>query len=163
MAVENNTGSSPGDKLETILEKGIVESFCQPCCIDCSFKRYVFASVETYLKYAEAVGLTLSNSKCCIETCQKELRIIIGEENYKVLLDKGMVDDASINGKSYLCSILEYAKKNNLSPQEIFELVDSILDVGVVIDCYGEDGVKITASVETYLKYAEAGGLEQQP
>lgn len=47
--------------LDSILDKGDVSNICNICCPDCGTNTdYVFSSVETYLKYAEAVGLTQS-------------------------------------------------------------------------------------------------------
>jgi len=51
--------SSYEDLFDIILDRGIVSNESGVlCCPDCF--RYVFASVETWLKYAEAVGLTQS-------------------------------------------------------------------------------------------------------
>lgn len=62
MAVEKTSNtSSLAEYIDRILDKGITlnstENFC---CPDCDANRYVLSSVETYLKYAEAVGLTES-------------------------------------------------------------------------------------------------------
>jgi hypothetical protein len=47
--------------IDLILDKGIVSNSCNICCPDCGVNTdYTFSSVETYLKYAEAVGLTQS-------------------------------------------------------------------------------------------------------
>jgi hypothetical protein len=46
--------------IDRLLDKGLFSTDCKFCCPDCG--RYVFASVETYLKYAEAVGLTQSEA-----------------------------------------------------------------------------------------------------
>jgi hypothetical protein len=47
--------------LDLLLDKGIVSTVCNICCPDCGVNTdYTFASIETYLKYAEAVGLTQS-------------------------------------------------------------------------------------------------------
>lgn len=46
------------EAVDRILDKGVVSYNCKLCCPDC--QDYVFASVETFLKYAEAVGLTAS-------------------------------------------------------------------------------------------------------
>lgn len=164
MAVESSTTTTTtsyntlADKLLEVLGKGIVEPQCGPCCIDCG-PLYVFASVETYLKLAEAVGFTVTlGQTCCIETCLKELRIIVGEEAYQIFSDKGIVDHSSLDGgKSYLCDLLEYAKNNNATTEDIIDLVTVALDAGVVIYCDGD--TKVTASVESFLKYAEAAGI----
>jgi hypothetical protein len=53
--------------IDRFLDKGVSLPNCKFCCPDCN-DRYVLASVETYLKYAEAVGLTGDNAvvlECC--------------------------------------------------------------------------------------------------
>jgi hypothetical protein len=158
MAVETPSPDTLADKLSYVLDKGIVEPQCGPCCIDCG-PIYAFANVETYLKLQEALGGTsLLGEVCCIESCLKELRIIIGEEAFEIFNDKGIVDHSSLDGgKSYLCEVLEQAKNNNASAQDVFDIVNVLLDEGIVIYCDGE--TKVTASVETFLKYAEAVGI----
>lgn len=47
-----------GEAMSHALDKGVVAYDCKLCCPDC--QDYVFASVETFLKYAEAAGLTAS-------------------------------------------------------------------------------------------------------
>lgn len=139
------------------LEIGIVENNCAPCCIDCG-EIYVLASVETYLKLWESLGGEPGcDNKCCSNTCINDLKIIVGDDAFEYLLDKGFTEYSTINGKSYLCDILEYAKNNNASAQDVFELVNVLLDVGIVIYCDGKS--KITASIETFLLYAEGLGL----
>jgi hypothetical protein len=44
------------EAIDIVLDKGIVSYDCKTCCPDC--QNYVFASVETFLKYGEAMGLT---------------------------------------------------------------------------------------------------------
>jgi hypothetical protein len=92
------------------------------------------------------------------------------------LLDKGVVEDGeweSCNGENQqvICRLvyliylinkyLEYFKApyNNAT---MVEVIDRILDKGIVFNC-DESGRVTIASVETYLKYAEAVGQTQQP
>jgi hypothetical protein len=87
--------STFADSLNRILQKGIVNYNCKLCCPDC--QNYVFGSVETSLKYAEAMGIPggavppvpaipfsesdadlplYTNPKevvCCVETCNERL------------------------------------------------------------------------------------------
>lgn len=142
--------------LET-LEIGLVENDCAPCCIDCG-DIYVLASIETYVKLKESLGGEPNcDNKCCSNTCINDLKKIIGDDAFEYLLDKGFVEYSTINGKSYLCDILEYAKNNDASAQDIFDLVTVLLDLGIVIYCDGKD--KITSSVEKFIEYAEGVGL----
>jgi hypothetical protein len=58
-AKENNPSTSWAELFGIVLDIGSVTSNADVmCCPNCY--NYVFASVETYLKYAEAVGLTES-------------------------------------------------------------------------------------------------------
>lgn len=66
MAVEKAIGSSSlAEVLDRILDKGIViDAWVRVSLVGIEFlgieARVVIASVETYLKYAEAIGLTAS-------------------------------------------------------------------------------------------------------
>jgi hypothetical protein len=55
------------DTLYVILEKGVVRP---QCCDTCPVCDYVFASTETYLKYAEAIGVPQPG--CCFSYYVKE-------------------------------------------------------------------------------------------
>jgi gas vesicle structural protein len=64
MAIEKSTGSSSlAEVIDRILDKGIViDAFVRVSLVGIELlsieARVVIASVETYLKYAEAIGLT---------------------------------------------------------------------------------------------------------
>ncbi|KER10921.1 MAG: gas vesicle synthesis protein GvpA [[Candidatus Thermochlorobacteriaceae] bacterium GBChlB] len=64
MAIEKSTGSSSlAEVIDRILDKGIViDAFARVSLVGIELlsveARVVVASVETYLKYAEAIGLT---------------------------------------------------------------------------------------------------------
>ncbi|MFN3393598.1 MAG: gas vesicle structural protein GvpA [Candidatus Thermochlorobacter sp.] len=64
MAIEKSTGSSSlAEVVDRILDKGIViDAFARVSLVGIELvsveARVVIASVETYLKYAEAIGLT---------------------------------------------------------------------------------------------------------
>ena len=68
MAVEKTMASSSlGEVIDRILDKGIVvDAWARLSLVGIEFlsieARVVVASVETYLKYAEAIGLTASAS-----------------------------------------------------------------------------------------------------
>lgn len=61
-AVQSSKNANPSltyaQIFDTILDVGIVSPTGNLCCPDCG--NYTFGSVETWLKYAEAVGLTQS-------------------------------------------------------------------------------------------------------
>ncbi|WP_413173347.1 gas vesicle structural protein GvpA [Anabaena azotica] len=72
MAVEKtNSSSSLAEVIDRILDKGIVvDAWVRVSLVGIELlaieARIVIASVETYLKYAEAVGLTQSAAICLI-------------------------------------------------------------------------------------------------
>jgi len=71
MAVEKtNSSSSLAEVIDRILDKGIViDAWARVSLVGIELlaieARVVIASVETYLKYAEAVGLTQSTNYFC--------------------------------------------------------------------------------------------------
>ena len=205
--------------LDRLLDKGIVQTndeldICCPDCIqDMNSNRvsvYAIASVETFLKFAEALGFTqraqpaasplLSNFKeqtvatCCthisasVETslkfseafgnlpnnptpscptnfnsCMNTLKNSLTSEGVDRLLDKGIVEYGSLSGFSQICRIDEFIDLSiSLDPQSATkaEIIDRILDKGLVISCCDDEIV--IASIETWLKYAEASGLTYQ-
>lgn len=146
------------------------------CCTN------VFASVETYLKYAEAVGCTQSapipngpsspsstnNCTGCNNGFAEELQTLIDSDsdpNFEDrLLDKGVVESGSLNidltSNISNLQALVYAMfdaQEGTNIETVPEIVDRILDKGIVLSCV--KGQLALASVETYLKYAEAVGL----
>lgn len=199
--------------LDRILDKGVVQSNeeLQICCPECSQDDntglYVIASVETYLKFAEAVGLTGSGGAvpalgfgaitpnndvtCCVhitasvETtlkfneacgaptnincptnfneCVNSIKETLTAEGVDRILDKGIVEFGSLSGLSQVCRLKEFIdlslELDPLNSSSNAEILDRILDKGIIISCYGTD--IIMASVETWLKWAEAVGLTE--
>lgn len=101
---------------------------------------------------------------CCSNTCLDRLREIVGSIGFDQLRDKGIVEYSTIPGTGgFLCDFLNFAETNGifngLSIEDITEIFDRILDKGIVVGC--NENAHIIASVETYLKYAEAVGLTQ--
>jgi hypothetical protein len=194
--------------VDRILDRGIIEPNCGICCSDCddvyvlaSVETYlkfweamystqfggctfqggccvnVLAAVETYLKYEEAAGND-DNSTCCngFTECSEELFcwMIQGssdpEDDKDRILDKGIVEQGNIVnnctgvGGSDLCKFTEflaeyYAIDKRAQITSKSEIVDRILDKGIVFYCNPETGEIVVASVETFLKYAENIGI----
>lgn len=196
-AVASDYGQTPAEVLDRLLDKGYVMPVGDSgiCCPTCG--PYVLASVETFLKYAEAVGLTGPEitEKCCtnafasVETYLKYLEAV-GTPNscnngftqeVNTLLDalgtpeavdrvqdKGIVESGSVNTDlsssiSDLQDLIEamFSHPNNVNASfsSLAEILDRILDKGIVLYCDEEN--LVLASVETYLKFAEAYGLTQ--
>jgi hypothetical protein len=155
-----------------ILDKGIVEDICDCCpCGDI----YVFGGVETYLKFVEATNwydVSCSEkpknswqSNCCTDNCFSELSAYLGDDGTNGLLDKGFIEYSLLNGKSTLCVLYEYIVANNLSKTAATNLINQVLDKGIVFACSkdttpenGDASSQILASVETFLQFAEATG-----
>jgi hypothetical protein len=192
--------STPAEILDIILDKGNVQSNenLEICCPDCvqvmngnNVSVYVISSVETFLKFSEAIGFTRGiTPTCCthlaasvettlkfteafgipenpIPTCSKNFNSCINTikntltpEGINRLSDKGVVEYGSLSGESQLCRINDFIDLSiELDPTSASkeEQLDRILDKGMVISCYDDEIV--TASVETWLKWAEANGL----
>ena len=148
--------------IEVILDKGEISPKCDCCpCSDI----YVFASVETGLKFLEAAGwlgyqqdcTTRSYStSCCTENCIDKLEELYGESVTNKILDKGVYEYSLLGSKSTLCDVYDYLKDNNVPVNDALDFIDMILDKGIVFQCYGDN--QILASVETYLLFAEFSG-----
>jgi hypothetical protein len=192
--------STPAEILDRLLDKGNVQSNenLEICCPDCvqvmngnNVSVYVISSVETFLKFAEAIGFTKGlKPTCCthlaasvettlkfteafgipenpVPTCSKNFNSCINTIKNTLtpvgidrLLDKGVVEYGSLSGSSQICRINDFIDLSiELDPTSASkeEQLDRILDKGMVISCYDDEIV--TASVETWLKWAEANGL----
>jgi hypothetical protein len=96
---------------------------------------------------------------CCTSPCFDDLKQFLGETNYNLLLDKGFVEDNTVNGTGLICKLVPFFTDNNISVSDAMSIMDLLLDKGFAYSCSGTNTV--IASVETYLKYAEAVGLTQ--
>jgi len=151
------------DGIETILDKGEVSPKCDCCpCSDI----YVFASVETALMIIEGLNWNTSQQQCetrsyttscCTENCFDKLGELYGDAVTDRILDKGIYEYSLLGSRSTLCDIYDYLKDNDVSEPDAIDFIDMILDKGIVFQCYGDN--QILASVETYLRFAEAAGL----
>jgi hypothetical protein len=158
----------PQESIDRILDKGMVLPKCNFCC-PCTSAPYVFASVETYLKYGEAV--TPENAERCCNQFNSAIEDYLechglnNSQTWDYILDKGIIESNLIQGNSQLPYIFEWinliistGQSGNTTATEIF---DRILDKGVVVWCNDETGDISIASVETFLKLAEVvNGLD---
>lgn len=125
----------------------------------------ITASVETTLKFNEAIGnLTPNPNPSCpsnFNSCINTLKNSLDAEGIDRMLDKGIVEYGSLSGVSQVCRIDDFINLSVQSDQTQSttkaEVLDRILDKGIVISCYDDEIVM--ASVETWLKYAEATGF----
>ena len=93
-------------------------------------------------------------------SCINTIKSTLTPEGIDRLSDKGVVEYGSLSGSSQLCRINDFIDLSiELDPTSSSkeEQLDRILDKGMVISCYDDEIV--TASVETWLKWAEANGL----
>lgn len=166
----------PQENFDRFLDKGMVTTKCNLCC-PCPGAGYVLASVETYLKYWE--GLALANQlvnpvgeTCCssfqdaiestFDDCFQQPNTLCTD----IILDKGIVEQGLINGQSQLQNLLDWII--SIMPlvgtsSTACEILDRIIDKGIVIFCEPDTDRLIIASVETYLKYNEAVVPEISP
>jgi len=134
----------------------------------------VYASVETYLKYAEATSGSERESKFFLPSINKLREVTIGD-TINSILDKGLVENSyfrltknnievvsnkneSLGNFNLLSRLISdyYSGFLGLDIADFESLVSIILDKGIVI--YLSSQKTVVASVETYLKYAEAVG-----
>jgi hypothetical protein len=92
--------------------------------------------------------------QCCDKNCFQEIKDFVGPVIYSTLRDKGLLEYGTIYGGSFFCKLLDFKDSVNMSVQDFSSLLDRILDKGLVISC--RNNLTTFASVETYLKYAEA-------
>lgn len=159
---DNNVSIYTISSVETFLKFseafGFNRGITPTCCTHLS------ASVETSLKFSEAFGdLPKNPVPSCptnFNSCMNTLKNSLTSEGVDRLLDKGVVEYGSLSGFSQVCKINEFIDLSiSLDPQSATkeEIIDRIIDKGIVVSCYNDEIV--IASVETWLKYAEASGL----
>jgi hypothetical protein len=144
------------------LNAGSSDVECNTCCPECG-NIYVFAGAGKFLTWADAVGATvnpgnepiISETPCCYERCITELYDYLGSaENIERILETGIAEYSTIQGQSFVCLLLDFADENNLSGNDLTELLELILETGIVISCI--DGNTVVGSIETWVKWAEA-------
>jgi hypothetical protein len=156
--------------LNAILDSGKVGSLCD--CCPCG-NYYVVGSVETFLQFLESTDwMNLSETcegsrnawynSCCTETCFDKFSEI-GEDIANLILTKGYIEYSSLGNKSMLCLLYDYIIENNLSEEEGMEIIENVLDKGIVFYCgkdqnleNGNQSNQILASVETFLSFYES-------
>jgi hypothetical protein len=160
--------SYPQETLERILDKGIVTTKCNVCC-PCEDGGYVLASVETFLKYAEALvnnnEAEFTGDTCCssfpaaVESTLDECFTTSNINCTDRILDKGIVEQGLINGQSQLQHAIDWII--SIMPlvgttSTACEILERIIDIGIVIFCEKDTDRVIIAGVETFLKWNEA-------
>jgi hypothetical protein len=164
------------NKLENLFESVPAESFSN-CCLN------YFTSVETFVSYAEAVGLTggnpvpaLNNSQlpylCCngFTECIEDLFCLISrnaavaQNNIDRLLDKGIFEIGGLSNNcgnaaftSQLCTIVEIFKKyfSFLNGDAITQIFEEILDNGIYVICHKESGLTFIFGSDRFPQYLE--------
>ena len=144
--------------IQSYLNAGSNDVECNTCCPECG-DIYVFASAETFSLFSEAQTSgpdpVFSETPCCYERCITELYDYVGSaENIESILHAGIVEYSTIQGKSFVCLLLDFATENDLSGDELAELIVYILDLGVVVSCI--NGNTVVASLSTWLTWADA-------
>jgi hypothetical protein len=162
--------------IDRILDKGIFYPVISSSCGDNTDGTYVLASVETYLKYSEATGHADEYSVySSVETYLKAQAAGPSVRKHKLFLpsvlklvknldaiqysgdrvrDKGIVEIENFSIIEKLDNDIDSWDFGTSTRTEVW---DRILDKGIVFSHVKGRGV--IASVETYLKYAEAVGL----
>lgn len=145
--------------VETFLKFAEAAGETSACCFN------VAATVETFLKLEEGWNGPICENDSSFSDCVAEIENLLTASEYLDFLQKGLVELGHIagdgSGGSYVCILATYLQSAfNLqtgSPAtSLIEILLRIQDKGIVIQCI-PDGF-IMASVETYLKWAEAVG-----
>jgi gas vesicle structural protein len=95
MAVERHSGgTSLIDVLDRVLDKGIViDAWVRISLVGIDLitveARVVVASIDTYLKYAEAVGITAPVARPVLESPRVDLQMPVVERTSHVVADGG--------------------------------------------------------------------------
>lgn len=197
--------SSFAEVFDRVLDKGLVTTNCNICCPECGGAynlasvetglkfieavgaegdfvccSNVYASVETYLKYSEAVATNESVAPCCngFNQCVDDLLCwatgdtVNGTETLDRILDKGIfeyggiLNNCSPARNSEICYLLQLIQEYNAlegSTLSRAEFIDILLDKGIAIGCASDGQIVVMSSTETYLKFAEAIGLTNNP
>jgi hypothetical protein len=162
------------EAIDRILDKGIVYD------ISGEISTYVIGSVETYLKYDEALGFqsdysVFASVETYLKAAEAHLPIrqnklflpsinrlrVLEDEVIERLLDKGVAEsgDWSLILR-FVRDCKKWADLEGINVTEFSIIIDTILDRGIVFSQFTENSATIS-SVETYLGLAEAQGLTQ--
>jgi hypothetical protein len=131
--------------------------------LECCYN--IKASVETFLKFNEAADMIPNFPSQCdnpsFENCYAQMisELNLSGAQINNLLDKGIVETGAIgldgSGSSYLCILADCISSafnlQTVDPSSKAEILDRILDKGIVIDCTGD--TLVIAAVETFLRY----------
>ena len=119
----------------------------------------VFASVETYIKAAEA-HLPIRQNKLFLPSINR-LRVLdeVNAEVIDRLLDKGVAEsgDWSLILR-FVRDCKNWADLGGINVTDFWIIIDIILSRGIVFSQFTENSATIS-SIETYLKLAESQGL----
>ncbi len=92
--------------------------------------------------------------QCCDKNCFQEIKDFVGPIIYSTLRDRGLLEYGTIYGGSFFCKLLDFKDSVNMSVPDFADLLERILDKGLIISC--KNNLTTFASVETTLKYKEA-------
>lgn len=139
-----------------MMQQFLLNSKIRICCLEHA------TNVETWLKVLEA---TQDQYGCCNTDFNEELELWIAASssstayfNLDDVLAIGILESSSFNGYSGLGILFNYLQLNHpeLTSEDYLNILGVIVNMGLVIQCDGCE--MIMASVETYLKWAEANG-----
>ena len=147
-----------------------------PCTITgCCFN--IFATVESYQQFAEAVGNEFLDSLEVESIDEVILAVTSGEtacldnnfyscitqisglcDDFSVFVESGIVELNTLSGQSAICTLKDYIIDNSLSTSDAQELLQIFFGTkGMATFCV-EDNISIS-SVETFGQYGESVGI----
>ena len=129
--------------------------------------QYPFSSRRSVVP-SNSIETDVNQCVGCNNGFAEELQALIDSDSdpefEQRLLDKGVVESGSLNidltsniSNLQALVLAMFEAQEGPTPSSIAEIVDRILDKGIILSCY--KGNLVLASVETWLKYAEAAGL----
>lgn len=148
-----------------------------PCAITgCCFN--IFATVETYLTFAETIGnqqfldslevegingnilAVTSGETACLDnnfySCITQISGLC--DDFSVFVDSGIFETNTLSGQSAICILKDYIINNSLSTSDAQNLLSLFIsDKGMITLC--DDNTIFIGGVEPFLSYGEATGV----
>jgi hypothetical protein len=123
-------------------------------CLDVNCCTNIFASVEEFLKYAEAVGVTGSLNQCKYDCCDfrekiNQLLLLLDSGFVDEILDKGIVEVGDTN----LNEIVDYFSSNSFSTNFYYDFMNILGDYGIVSACI--DNIVFIFNADGYVSYLD--------
>lgn len=168
--------------ITSTLNSGVIINECNLCCPDCPAGPYVLGTTVNFINVYDYLGpqatwkcclnvdsslqaygtfLTATSAttwtKCCTSFSDCTTSISKAITDYPSLLTEGILEYGTIADDTTLCIILDtlQALTPSLTPTELGNLIQEILDLGIVVQCngVGVDTQILISSINSYVTY----------